>query len=92
MKIKHQTTSARHPHPQCNSQVERFNHTIAKYLNSFVDSTTFDLELYLAPLIFCYDTSSIQNPLIFLPMEWSPNYPPHLDQILDIPSMENLQL
>jgi transposase InsO family protein len=38
LKLRHQTTSARHP--QCNSQVERFNQTIAKYLNSFVDSTT----------------------------------------------------
>jgi hypothetical protein len=67
LQMKHQTTSARHP--QCNSQVERFNQTIAKYLNSFVDSTTLDWELYLAPLMLCYNTSfhrSVQNTPFFL--------------------------
>ncbi len=67
LQMKHQTTSARHP--QCNSQVERFNQTIAKYLNSFVNSTTLDWELYLAPLMLCYNTSfhrSVQNTPYFL--------------------------
>ena len=76
MKMKHQTTSARHP--QCNSQVERFNQTIAKYLNSFVDSTTLDWELYLAPLMLCYNTSfhrSIQNTPFFLTFGMEPRLP-----------------
>ncbi|WP_289460181.1 hypothetical protein, partial [Klebsiella pneumoniae] len=38
LRLHHQTTSARHP--QCNSQAEVCNKTIAKYLNSFVDQTT----------------------------------------------------
>jgi hypothetical protein len=37
--------------------VERFNQTVAKYLASFVNSTTLDWELYLAPLAFSYNTS-----------------------------------
>ena len=76
MEMKHQTTSARHP--QCNSQVERFNQTIAKYLNSFVDSTTLDWELYLAPLMLCYNTSfhrSIQNTPYFLTFGMEPRLP-----------------
>ena len=76
MKMRHQTTSARHP--QCNSQVERFNQTIAKYLNSFVDSTTLDWELYLAPLMFCYNTSfhrSVQNTPFFLTYGMEPRLP-----------------
>ena len=51
----HLTTSPYHP--QCNSQVEIVNKTIAKYLASFVDETTLDWELYLPPLMFCYNTS-----------------------------------
>ena len=51
----HLTTSPYHP--QCNAQVEIVNKTIAKYLASFVDETTLDWELYLAPLMFCYNTS-----------------------------------
>jgi Reverse transcriptase (RNA-dependent DNA polymerase)/RNase H-like domain found in reverse transcriptase/Integrase zinc binding domain/Integrase core domain len=44
-------------HPQCNSQVEIVNKTIAKYLASFVDESTLDWELFLPPLMFCYNTS-----------------------------------
>jgi transposase InsO family protein len=76
LKLRHQTTSARHP--QCNSQVERFNQTIAKYLNSFVNSTTLDWELYLAPLMFCYNTSfhrSVQNTPFFLTYGMEPRLP-----------------
>ena len=76
LKMKHQTTSARHP--QCNSQVERFNQTIAKYLNSFVNTTTLDWELYLAPLMFCYNTSfhrSVQNTPFFLTYGMEPRLP-----------------
>ncbi|MFM7188328.1 MAG: RNase H-like domain-containing protein, partial [Armatimonadota bacterium] len=55
MRTNHQTTSSRHP--QCNSQAEVANKTIAKYLSSFVDDTTLDWEIYLAPLMFSYNTS-----------------------------------
>ena len=51
----HSTTTPYHP--QCNSQVEIVNKTIAKYLASFVDESTLDWELYLPPLMFCYNTS-----------------------------------
>jgi hypothetical protein len=51
----HLTTSPHHP--QCNSQADVANNTIAKYLASFYDDSTLDWELYLAPLMFCYNTS-----------------------------------
>jgi hypothetical protein len=44
-------------HPQCNRQVEVANKTIAKYLASFCDDSILDWELYLAPLMFSYNTS-----------------------------------
>ncbi len=44
-------------HPQCNSQAEVANKTIAKYLSSFCDKLILDWELYLAPLIFAYNIS-----------------------------------
>ena len=53
--IKHSSTTAYNP--KCNAQVERCNQTVAKYLASFVNSTTLDWELYLAPLAFSYNTS-----------------------------------
>ena len=55
MKTDHRTTTAYHP--QCNSQAEVANKTIAKYLSSFTDDSTLDWEDYLAPLMFCYNTS-----------------------------------
>ncbi len=48
------TTTSRHP--QCNSQAEVANKTIAKYLASFCDDSTLDWEMYLAPLMFSYNT------------------------------------
>jgi hypothetical protein len=56
-------------HPQCNSQAEVANKTIAKYLASFCDDSTLDWELYLAPLMFSYNTSfhcSIKSSPFFL--------------------------
>ena len=44
-------------HPQCNSQAEIFNVTLAKFLRNVVDESTLDWELYLAPLMFSYNTS-----------------------------------
>ena len=67
MKVSHLKTTAYHP--QCNSQAEVANKTIAKYLASFVDSTTLDWEDYLYPLMFSYNTSfhrSILNTPHFL--------------------------
>ena len=73
---RHQTTTARHP--QCNAAAEVCNKTIAKYLNSFVDASTLDWELYLAPLMFCYNTSfhrSIKNSPYFLTYGMEPRLP-----------------
>ncbi len=55
LNIKHSTTSSYHP--QCNSQVEVCNKTIAKYLAAFVDSSTLDWEPYVPALMFAYNTS-----------------------------------
>jgi hypothetical protein len=55
LEIKHTKNSAYHP--QCNAQVEVFNKTVQKYLTSVVDPSTLDWELYLAPLMFSYNTS-----------------------------------
>ena len=56
-------------HPQCNSQAEVANKTIADYLSKYVDQMMLDWELDLAPLMFAYNTSfhhSIQNTPHFL--------------------------
>jgi len=44
-------------HPQCNSQAEVCNKTIAKYLAAFVDGSTLDWEIYVHALMFAYNTS-----------------------------------
>ena len=53
--VRHNTTTAHHP--QCNSQAEVANKTIAKYLASFVDSSTLKGEDLLSPSMFSYNTS-----------------------------------
>jgi hypothetical protein len=53
--IKHTKTSP--AHPQCNSQVEVFNKSLAKYLASFVNDSTLDWELYIPAMMFSYNTS-----------------------------------
>ncbi len=53
--IRHSTTSSYHP--QCNSQAEVCNKTIAKYLAALVDDSTLDWELYVPALMFAYNTS-----------------------------------
>jgi hypothetical protein len=72
----HLTTSPHHP--QCNSQAEVANKTIAKYLASFCDDLTLDWELYLAPLMFSYNTSfhrSIKTSPFFLTFGMEPRLP-----------------
>jgi len=65
-------------HPQCNSQAEVANKTIAKYLASFCDNSTLDWELYLAPLMFSYNTSfhrSIKSSPFYLMFGMEPRLP-----------------
>jgi hypothetical protein len=62
-------------HLQCNSQTEVANKTIAKYLASFCDNSTLDWELYLAPLMFLYNTKfhcSIKNSPFFFTLGMEP--------------------
>jgi transposase InsO family protein len=76
LQIKHSTTT---PYwPQCNSQAEVANKTIQKYLASFVDSTTLDWPVYMAPMAFAYNTSvhrSIKTTPFFLTHGVEPRYP-----------------
>jgi hypothetical protein len=65
-------------HPQCNSQAEVANKTIAKYLASFCDDSMLDYELYLARLMFSYNTSfhcSIKLSPFYLTCEMEPRLP-----------------
>jgi hypothetical protein len=67
LEVSHLRTSPYHP--ACNSQAEVANKTIAKYLSSMVSDNTLDWELYIAPLMFSYNTSfhrSVKNTPHFL--------------------------
>lgn len=75
MNMEHFTTSPYHP--QCNSQAEIVNKTIAKYLSTFVDDSTLDWELYLAPLMFAYNTS-IHRATKFSPFKLTYGVDPRL--------------
>ena len=95
--VIHATTSPRPP--QCNSQAEVVNKTIAKYLSAFVDESTLDWEPYLYPLMFSYNTSfhrSIKTSPFFITYGVNPNLPKdfQLDYKDDISSdiMGRLQL
>jgi hypothetical protein len=55
LNIRYSTTLSYHP--QCNSEAEVCNKTIAKYLAAFVDSSTLDWEPYVPALMFAYNTS-----------------------------------
>jgi Integrase core domain len=44
-------------HLQCNAQVEVFNNTVKKFLQSFVDDTTLNWETFLPALAISYNTS-----------------------------------
>ena len=76
LQIKHSTTT---PYwPQCNSQAEVANKIIQKYLASFVDATTLDWPLYMAPMAFAYNTSVhrlIKTTPFFLTYGVEPRYP-----------------
>jgi hypothetical protein len=76
LQIKHTTTT---PYwPQCNSQAEVANKTIQKYLASFVDGSTLDWPLYMAPMAFAYNTSlhrTIKSTPFFLTFGVEPRYP-----------------
>jgi IS30 family transposase len=76
LQIKHATTTPYHP--QCNSQAEVQNKIIQKYLATFVDKTTLDWPLYMAPLAFAYNTAlhrSIKCTPFFLAYGVEPRLP-----------------
>jgi hypothetical protein len=52
LNIRHTKTSP--VHPQCNAQVEVFNKTVKKFLQSFVDDTTLNWEAFLPALAISY--------------------------------------
>jgi hypothetical protein len=54
--------------PQCNNQAEVFNKMLAKYMKNVVDESTLNWEWYLAPFMFCYNTSP-QRTINLLPFE-----------------------
>ncbi len=55
LNVRHTKTSP--AHPQCNTQVEVFNKTVKKFLQSFVDDTTLNWETFLPALTISYNTS-----------------------------------
>jgi hypothetical protein len=55
LNVHHTKTSP--AHPQCNAQVEVFNKTVKKFLQSFVDDTPLDWETFLPALAISYNTS-----------------------------------
>ena len=67
LQIKHSHTTPYHP--QCNAQAEVQNKVIQKYLAAFLDKTTLDWPLYIAPMAFAYNTAlprSIKSTPFFL--------------------------
>jgi transposase InsO family protein len=55
LNVRHTKTSP--AHPQCNAQVEVFNKTVKKFLQSFVDDITLKWETFLPALAIGYNTS-----------------------------------
>ncbi len=55
LNVSHTRTSP--AHPQCNAQVEVFNKTVKKFLQSFVDDTTLNWEMFLPASAISYNTS-----------------------------------
>jgi hypothetical protein len=74
-KLDIKTTHTAPAHPQCNSQAEVFNKSLAKFLKNVVDETTLNWEWCLAPLMFCYNTSyhrTTKSTLYELPYDMKP--------------------
>jgi hypothetical protein len=59
LNVSHTQTSP--AHPQCNAQMEVFNKTVKKYLQSFLDNTTLNWETFLLSLAISYNTSYHSN-------------------------------
>jgi hypothetical protein len=55
LNVRHTKTSP--AHPQCNAQVEVFNKTVKKFLQSLVDNTMLNWETFLPALAISYNTS-----------------------------------
>ncbi|MEO1384571.1 MAG: DDE-type integrase/transposase/recombinase, partial [Bacteroidota bacterium] len=55
LQILHKHTSPYHP--QANAQVEVFNRTMKKYIQSFISTPFLDWEDFLPPIRLCYNTS-----------------------------------
>jgi hypothetical protein len=77
----HLTTSPHHP--QCNSQSEVANKTIAKYLARICDDLTLNWELYLMPLMFSYNTS-FHSSIILSPFFLTFGMEPQLPTLLTL--------
>jgi len=98
LSLVHNTTTPYHP--QANAQAEVVNRTIARYLASFVDQSTLDWELYLAPLMFSYNTTfhrSIKTSPFFMTYGIHPRLPqelnrPHYGEDLPTELMQRLQV
>ena len=76
LKLVHNTTTPRHP--QANAQAEVVNRTIIRYLSSFVDDSTLDWEIFLAPLMFSYNTTfhrSLKTSPFFMTFGVHPRLP-----------------
>ncbi len=81
LELVHNTTTPRHP--QANAQAEVVNHSIICNLSSFVDDSTLDWEIYLAPLMFSYNTTfhrSLKTSPIFMTFGINPRLPAEVVQ------------
>jgi hypothetical protein len=79
LNISHTKTSP--AHPQCNAQVEVFNKTVKRFLQSFVDETTLKWETFLPAVAHSYNTSyhstiaSMPFELLFRDKARLPSFP-----------------
>ena len=86
LKIKQIFTSAYHP--QTNGQAERFNKTIKQMLLKFVDTNQSDWDLFLASIVFAYNTMPHATTGVspyFLVFGQHPHTP--LDRMLGLPDL-----
>ncbi len=78
LNVRHTKTSP--AHLQCNAQVEVFNKKVKKFLQSFVDDTTLNWEMFLPGLAISYNTgyhSTIATTpfeLLFQEKAWLPSF------------------